>query len=63
MPLKKLIFILLVIPLTGYILYLSKAIISPFILAFFLAYAINPLVEWLQKRRPSANSHYSVFSL
>lgn len=61
MPLKKLIFILLVIPLTGYILYLSKAIISPFILAFFLAYAINPLVEWLQKK--GARREYAIITV
>lgn len=61
MPIKKLIFILLVIPLTGYILYLSKAIISPFILAFFLAYAINPLVEWLQKK--GARREYAIITV
>lgn len=61
MPLKKLIFILLIIPLAGFILYLSRAIISPFILAFFLAYAINPLVEWLQKK--GARREYAIITV
>jgi predicted PurR-regulated permease PerM len=61
MPLKKLIFILAIIPVAGYILYLSQAIISPFILAFFLAYAINPLVEFLQKK--GARREYAIFTV
>lgn len=61
MPIKKLIFILLVISLSGYILYLSKAIVSPFILAFFLAYAINPLVELLQKK--GARREYAIITV
>lgn len=61
MPVKKLIFILIVIPLAGYMLYLSKAIISPFILAFFLAYAINPLVEFLQKK--GARREYAILTV
>lgn len=61
MPIKKLIFILVVISLAGYILYLSKAIVSPFILAFFLAYAINPLVELLQKK--GARREYAIITV
>ncbi len=61
MQVKKLIFILVVIPLAGYILYLSQAIISPFILAFFLAYAINPLAEFLQKR--GARREYAIYTV
>lgn len=61
MPVKKLIFLLVVLPLAGYILYLSKTIISPFILAFFLAYAINPLVEFLQKK--GARREYAILTV
>lgn len=61
MPVKKLIFILIVLPLAGYILYLSQAIIGPFILAFFLAYAINPLVEFLQKK--GAKREYAILTV
>ncbi len=61
MSVKKVLFILLIIPLTGYLLYLSKAVISPFVLAFFLAYAINPLVELLQKR--GARRGYAILTV
>lgn len=61
MPVKKLIFILVLLPLAGFILYLSKAIIGPFILAFFLAYAINPLVEFLQKK--GAKREYAILTV
>lgn len=61
MAVKKLLFILLTVPLTVYLLYLSKAIISPFVLAFFLAYAINPLVEFLQKR--GARREYAIITV
>ncbi len=30
--------------------YLSKTVIAPFVFAFFIAYAINPLVEFFQKK-------------
>lgn len=61
MPVKKLIFILVLLPLAGFILYLSRAIIGPFILAFFLAYAINPLVEFLQKK--GAKREYAILTV
>ncbi|NLY74665.1 MAG: AI-2E family transporter [Firmicutes bacterium] len=61
MPLKKLLFIILIIPLLGYVLYLSRAIIGPFITAFFLAYAINPLVEFLQKK--GARREYAILTV
>ncbi|HOJ78076.1 MAG TPA: AI-2E family transporter [Bacillota bacterium] len=32
------------------VIYLSRSIILPFVLSFFLAYAINPLVEFLEKK-------------
>ena len=32
------------------IIYFSREVITPFVLAFFLAYAINPLVEFLQQK-------------
>jgi predicted PurR-regulated permease PerM len=60
-PVKKTLFIILIIPLSGYLLFLSRAVISPFVLAFFLAYAINPLVEWLQKK--GARREYAIFTV
>jgi predicted PurR-regulated permease PerM len=50
LTLKKLVFIFVIIVLLMVIIYLSRAILIPFILAFFLAYALNPLVEFLQKK-------------
>jgi predicted PurR-regulated permease PerM len=61
MPVKKIIFILVLLSLAGYILYLSQAIIGPFILAFFLAYAINPLVEFLQEK--GARREYAILTV
>ena len=50
LTIKKFIFLIFLIPLFVGIIYLSRAILMPFILAFFLAYALNPLVEFLQKK-------------
>lgn len=61
MPVKKLLFIILVIPLIVYLLYLSRTIISPFVMAFFLAYAINPLVEFLQRK--GARREYAILTV
>lgn len=38
------------LPLFLFVLYLSRGIISYLLLSFFLAYAINPFVEFFQKR-------------
>ena len=61
MPVKKNLFFVLLIPLIGYLLYLSKTVISPFVFAFFLAYAINPLVELLQKK--GARREYAIITV
>jgi len=61
MPVKKFLFIILIIPLIVYLLYLSKAIISPFVMAFFLAYAINPAVEFLQRK--GARREYAILTV
>ncbi len=50
MTLRKFIFFILVIPLIMGVIYLSRAIIAPFIIAFFLAYALNPIVEFFQQK-------------
>ena len=50
MTLKKLFFLIVIISFILIVIYLSRAILLPFILAFFLAYALNPMVEFLQKR-------------
>jgi predicted PurR-regulated permease PerM len=47
---KKKWFIFLIIPFLLLLLYLSRTVLSLFALAFFLAYAINPLVEFFQKK-------------
>ncbi len=43
-------FLILIIPVLGLILYLSGNIISFFLFAFFMAYMINPMVEFFQKK-------------
>jgi predicted PurR-regulated permease PerM len=47
---KKIGFLFFIIPVILLTLYFSKGVLTPFIFAFFLAYAINPLVEFFQKR-------------
>lgn len=47
---KRWFFFLLVIPLAVIILYFSRGVITPFILSFFIAYALNPMVEFFQKK-------------
>lgn len=50
MTLRKLSFILFILPFIVGVIYFSKAIIAPFVVAFFLAYALNPVVRALQKK-------------
>jgi predicted PurR-regulated permease PerM len=50
LTLKKFTFLILTIPLIIIVIYLSRVILMPFILAFFLAYALNPLVQFLQQK-------------
>ncbi len=50
LTLKKLFFLIVIISFILIVIYLSRAILLPFILAFFLAYALNPMVEFLQKK-------------
>jgi predicted PurR-regulated permease PerM len=50
LTLKKLFFLIVIISFILIVIYLSRAILLPFILAFFLAYALNPIVEFLEKR-------------
>ena len=49
-PFFRRLFILVAIGVFLYILYLLKPIIIPFLSAFILAYAINPLVQKLQDK-------------
>lgn len=49
-PRKKIGFLLFIVPVIVLTLFFSKGVLTPFIFAFFLAYAINPLVEFLQKK-------------
>jgi predicted PurR-regulated permease PerM len=50
LKLRKLLFLILFIPLFFLIIYLSRHIMLPLIVAFFLAYALNPTVEFLQRK-------------
>lgn len=47
---KRNLFLFFVVPLFLLLIYFSRAVITPFLLAFFLAYAINPVVEFLQQK-------------
>mgnify|MGYP005847528247 CR=1 FL=1 len=47
---KKTGFLLFMLPLTLLMIYLSRGIINYLLISFFLAYAMNPLVEFFQKR-------------
>lgn len=49
------------IPFLGMVVYLSRNMLLPFLLAFFLAYAINPLVEFLQWR--GARREYAIITV
>jgi predicted PurR-regulated permease PerM len=41
---------IVIIPFIIFLFYLSRSVIAPFVFAFFLAYAINPSVEFLQRK-------------
>lgn len=47
---RKIVFLVFLIPLTIFVLYVSKGAITPFVFSFFLAYAVNPLVDFFQKK-------------
>lgn len=47
---KKTGFLIFMLPLSVLIVYLSRGIINYLLISFFLAYAINPFVEFFQKR-------------
>lgn len=49
-PQKRAIFLILIIPVGGLLLYLSRGVLPVFAFAFFLAFAINPVVDFFQKK-------------
>lgn len=49
-PFFKRVFISLALLTFGYIIYRLQAVILPFLIAFILAYVLNPLVQWLQDK-------------
>jgi predicted PurR-regulated permease PerM len=53
--------ILLLVLATLLLLYSSRSIIGPFVIAFFLAYAINPLVDLLERK--GARRDYAVLTV
>lgn len=50
-----------VIPLLGIILYFSRSLVSPFLLAYFIAYAINPMVDLLERK--GARRSYAILTV
>lgn len=50
---KRTWFLIGVIPVLGFIIYLSRSFVTLFLLAFFIAYAINPLVNFLEQKGAS----------
>ena len=49
-PFFKRLFILIFMVVMGYVLYQLQSVIWPFVVAFVLSYAVNPLVQKLQDR-------------
>lgn len=47
---KKTVFLIFIIPVAGLLLYLSRGVLAVFGFAFFLAFAINPVVDFFQKK-------------
>jgi predicted PurR-regulated permease PerM len=58
---RKYCFLILVIPFIILLFYSSKQIISPFVIAFFLAYAINPVVDFIERK--GARRDYAVLTV
>jgi predicted PurR-regulated permease PerM len=49
------------IPVGLLVIYGSRRIIAPFFIAFFLAYAINPLVDWIERK--GARRDYAIITV
>ncbi|MCL6590291.1 MAG: AI-2E family transporter [Firmicutes bacterium] len=47
---KKSFFLILIIPVAGLLIYISREVLAIFGAAFFLAFAINPVVEFFQSK-------------
>ncbi len=58
---KKSGFVIITVLLLAVLVYLSRSMVLPFLMAFFLAYAINPLVEFLERK--GARREYAIFSV
>jgi predicted PurR-regulated permease PerM len=58
---RKNCFIILVIPLILLLLFSSRQILGPFVIAFFLAYAINPVVDFIERK--GARRDYAVLTV
>lgn len=61
MNFKKIGFLIAAIPMIIGVIYLSRAVVTPFIFAFFLAYALNPMVEFLQYK--GARRDYAILTV
>jgi predicted PurR-regulated permease PerM len=58
---KRYWFLLIMLPLGLLVLYESRHIIEPFVIAFFLAYALNPLVDWVESK--GARRDYAIITV
>jgi predicted PurR-regulated permease PerM len=58
---RKYCFIILAIPILLLLLYSSQKILGPFVIAFFLAYAINPLVDFIERK--GARRDYAILTV
>jgi predicted PurR-regulated permease PerM len=58
---RKYCFVILVIPLVLLLFYSSRKILCPFVIAFFLAYAINPLVDFIERK--GARRDYAILTV
>ncbi|HOP74700.1 MAG TPA: AI-2E family transporter [Bacillota bacterium] len=58
---KKTGFLIITVLLLGVVIYLSQTMLAPFLVAFFLAYAINPLVEFLERK--GARREYAIVTV
>lgn len=54
-------FVLVLIPLVILVLYWSRAIITPFVISFFVAYALNPLVDIIERK--GARRDYAILTV
>jgi predicted PurR-regulated permease PerM len=58
---KRYWFLLIMILVGLLVLYESRRFIEPFVIAFFLAYAINPLVDWIESK--GARRDYAIITV